>query len=114
MEMHIVKTGGRIGAAPESFDLSIEGSRRQPIAALEHEVFEEMRHPLLPPLFAGATSATPEVEAGQCCFRHRRCHATDAVGECPRGEVRPDQRSAQNYVAKFHSVPAAPDAVLRV
>ena len=114
MEMHIVESGGRIGAASESFDLAIEGTCWQLIAAFEHEVFKEVRHPLFSPLFAGASSATPEIKACQRSLRHRRCHAADAVGECPRGEVRSDQRSAQNYVAKFHSVPAAPDAVLRV
>ena len=114
VEMHVVESGGCIGAASESFNLSIEGSCWQLIASLEHEVFKEVRHPLLTPLLVGASSATPEIEASQCSFRHRRCDDTDAVGQFPTVEVRPDQRSAQNYVAKFHSVPAAPDAVLRV
>ena len=65
MEMHVIESGGGIAAAAQGLDLTIKGSWLQATAALEHHVFQEMRHAVLIALFGSASGSAPQVDTGQ-------------------------------------------------
>lgn len=105
VEMHVIKAGGGIAAAAKGLDGQIKGTSLQPLTALEHHVFQEVRHPFLSSSLREASGSTPEVKAGERSFGHLGCHAAHTVGEGPMVQCRTVQQAGQNCVAKFHSVP---------
>ena len=81
MKMHIVETGGGIAAAAKGLDATIEFSRRQGVAALEHHVLEKVSHAAFVSSFGGTAGPAPKIDADQRRIRAIHLDHRDGIGQ---------------------------------